>query len=139
LGDKGETRLGDAAAAFGDTRLGEDAAAFGDTAFGDTRLGEDAAADPLSLDLLLPDERPPLYILKRVTLFLCFFIPILLVLIYTLNIYNTYKILYYKLYHRIASHIRISHHYGNNPKNIYHLYRSIMVTNPREMGRADAE
>jgi hypothetical protein len=109
LGDKGEALFGEDAAAFGDAPfgdapLGEDAAPFGDAAFGDTRLGDAAAADPLSLDLLLPDERPPLYILKNLTCFLRFFIPILLVLIYTLNIYNTYKILYsyYISSHRIS-------------------------------------
>jgi hypothetical protein len=104
LGDDafGDDFLGDAA--FGDDTFGDDA--FGDDAFGDDAfLGDTVFGCPIlttrdrsSLALSLLDERPPLYILKHVRYFLCFFTPFFLVLIYSLNIYNTYKILYYYYY-----------------------------------------
>jgi hypothetical protein len=113
----GDVFLGDDA--LGDVFLGDDAlgdAAFddalGDAAFDDA-LGDAAFDDAFDdafgcpilttciwslLVLSLLDERPPLYILKHVRYFLCFFTPFFLVLIYILNIYNTYKILYYYYY-----------------------------------------
>ena len=93
----------DRAGGGNDARAADDA--FGDAAFGDDAFGDDAFGCPIlitlrgsSLALSLLDECPPLYILKHVRYFLYFFIPFFLVIIYTLNIYNTYKILYYYYY-----------------------------------------